>query len=227
MFNTTYIFVTDDEEERNNNRNNNEDNNHNNLRKKTFCSRGTCHFFFLPGQYDGNGHQHLNSHKEGALPTTTKLEMATDEKNSLFHYAQLDTLVTVVDAINIYDVLTSIETLADKDNVSGMCWKYWIGGWKSQHSFSTSQNSKKQQKLKGQLSLKQPWKCQKKVDTTGTKSELVTHLIKTFKEEIFQSYKDDQLMCKLFMDQIEFTNVIIVSKASEFLELNNGYTKTN
>lgn len=49
-----------------------------------------------------------------------KLTVAEDEKKSLFHYAILDTLVTVVDALNIYDVLSSIETLADKENASGM-----------------------------------------------------------------------------------------------------------
>ena len=35
------------------------------------------------------------------------LTVATEEKNSLFHYAELDTLVTVVDALNIFDVLSS------------------------------------------------------------------------------------------------------------------------
>ena len=49
-----------------------------------------------------------------------KLTVAEDEKKSLFHYAILDTLVTVVDALNIYDVLSSIETLAEKENASGM-----------------------------------------------------------------------------------------------------------
>lgn len=73
------------------------------------------------------------------------LTVATDEKNSLFHYAELDTLVTVVDALNIFDVLASgklirllfifimllvspnltshkcvVESLADKENISGM-----------------------------------------------------------------------------------------------------------
>ncbi len=36
-----------------------------------------------------------------------KLTVAADEKQSLFHYAKLDTLVTVVDAINMFDVLAS------------------------------------------------------------------------------------------------------------------------
>lgn len=33
--------------------------------------------------------------------------VAADERKSLFHYAKLDTLVTVDDALNIYDVLAS------------------------------------------------------------------------------------------------------------------------
>ena len=49
-----------------------------------------------------------------------KLEVATDDKKSLSHYATLDTLVTVVDGLNIYDVLGSIETLSDENNISGM-----------------------------------------------------------------------------------------------------------
>jgi molybdopterin-guanine dinucleotide biosynthesis protein len=47
-------------------------------------------------------------------PTTAdgvkeKLTVSTAEKNSLSHYATLDTLVTVVEALNIFDVLGSIE----------------------------------------------------------------------------------------------------------------------
>ncbi len=53
-------------------------------------------------------------------PSEGKLTVAADERQSLFHYAKLDTLVTVVDALNIYDVLASVESLADKDNISGM-----------------------------------------------------------------------------------------------------------
>ena len=51
---------------------------------------------------------------------TKKLTVATDEKNSLFHFAKLDTLVTVVDPFTIFDVLISKETLADDGNISGM-----------------------------------------------------------------------------------------------------------
>jgi hypothetical protein len=45
---------------------------------------------------------------------------STDENKSVFHYATLDTLVTVVDVRNIVDVVTPLETLADKGNISGM-----------------------------------------------------------------------------------------------------------
>ena len=41
------------------------------------------------------------------------------ELKSLSHFARLDTMVTVVDALNIYDVLASLETLAEK-NIAGM-----------------------------------------------------------------------------------------------------------
>jgi len=41
------------------------------------------------------------------------------EVKSLSHFARLDTLVTVVDALNVYDVLGSLETLA-QDNITNM-----------------------------------------------------------------------------------------------------------
>ena len=42
---------------------------------------------------------------------------------ALSNFARLDTLVTVVDALNVYDVLDSLETLATH-NVSQMVLKY-------------------------------------------------------------------------------------------------------
>ncbi len=45
--------------------------------------------------------------------------IATDVAKSLSHFARLDTMVTVVDALNVYDVLGSLETLAEK-NMTGM-----------------------------------------------------------------------------------------------------------
>ena len=44
-------------------------------------------------------------------PSEGKLTVAADERQSLFHYAKLDTLVTVVDALNMYDVLASGERI--------------------------------------------------------------------------------------------------------------------
>lgn len=72
------------------------------------------------GGQQKHDHSHGERKQENPENKSTKLSLATDEKKSLFHYAALDTLVTVVDALNIYDVLASIETLADKENVAGM-----------------------------------------------------------------------------------------------------------
>ena len=64
--------------------------------------------------------EQMTGPNEARNTENTKLTVAEDEKKSLFHYAILDTLVTVVDTLNIYDVLSSIETLADNENTSGM-----------------------------------------------------------------------------------------------------------
>ncbi|CAE7240541.1 yciC [Symbiodinium pilosum] len=71
------------------------------------------------------------------------------ELKSLSHFARLDTMVTVVDALNVYDVLSSLETLAEK-NIAGM---------------------------------------------VGNDEE-----------------KDDRSIAQLMLDQIEFANVILLSK---------------
>ena len=54
-----------------------------------------------PKEYD------VSSTSTDSKPSEGKLTVAADERQSLFHYAKLDTLVTVVDALNIYDVLAS------------------------------------------------------------------------------------------------------------------------
>lgn len=76
-------------------------------------------------------------------------------KNSLSNFARLDTMVTVVDAVNIYEVLTSIETLADENNKTGMAGNETAEG----------------------------------------------------------DNVDDRSIVQLFLDQIEFANVIVLSKA--------------
>ena len=79
-----------------------------------------------------------------------------EEFDALSKYARLDTMATVVDAENIFDILESIETLADENNATGM-------------TGNTDENGE--------------------VD-------------------------DDRSIVQLFLDQIEFANVIIVSKAA-------------
>ena len=59
-----------------------------------------------PKEYDAN-----TSPNKDSNPSEGKLTVAADERQSLFHYAKLDTLVTVVAALNIYDVLASGEIL--------------------------------------------------------------------------------------------------------------------
>jgi len=53
------------------------------------------------------------------LPAAAHVLPASDPLQSLSRFARLDTMVTVVDALNIRDVLDSLETLAEK-NITGM-----------------------------------------------------------------------------------------------------------
>ena len=103
---------------------------------------------------DVDDHMHNDDHHH--KKPATKNSKKTKPK-SLSNYARLDTMVTVVDAVNIYDVLTSIETLADENNKTGMA-----GNEPGQGN-----------------------------------GENV----------------DDRSIVQLFLDQIEFANVIVLSKA--------------
>ena len=51
----------------------------------------------------------VDDHQHDSEGSSAKLTVATGDKKSLSHFATLDTLVTVVDAVNIFDVLGSIE----------------------------------------------------------------------------------------------------------------------
>ena len=115
-----------------------------------------------------------------------KLEVATEEKASLSHYATLDTLVTVVDGLNLYDVLGSIETLADENNISGM-----LG-----NTGASAANT-------GDIELE-----------TGDQNVVCT----LDGEESEATEIDDRPVSQLWLDQIEFANVIVVSKASLLLK---------
>ena len=100
-----------------------------------------------------------------------KLVVAQSEPASLSHYAELDTMVTVVDALNIFDVLSSIETLAEENSL-GM-----VG--------NTGISSKKGGEA----------------DKTGEPGE-----------------EDDRTLAQLMLDQIEFANVIVISKVQILLK---------
>lgn len=58
-------------------------------------------------------------------------------------------------------------------------------------------------------------------DTTGTKTELVKRLVDIFETEFGNDpvqEVDNRPISRLWLDQIEFANVIVVSKAAQFLE---------
>jgi G3E family GTPase len=56
------------------------------------------------------------------------------------------------------------------------------------------------------------------LSTKGKKFELVQRLVKEFEHVMSQENVDSQSIAKLWLDQIEFANVIIVSKALQFIE---------
>ena len=166
------------------------------------------------------------------------LEIATDQKKSLFHYAKLDTLVTVVDSLNIYDVMSSIETLADKDNVSGM-----LGNTGATVDFEGDVRDRypggreameEQRKTVVNASLGMPEDHLRKalkergLQTSGNKKKLVMRLVEALERELLSNLAaqvDDRSIAKLWLDQIEFANVIVVSKVPQFLEKHGGNQK--
>lgn len=124
------------------------------------------------------------------------LRMATDEKKSLFHYAKLDTLVTVVDALNIYEVLGSIETLADENNISGMAGN-------SDGTIDEKQRETAHATASGLdvAHLRRLLKS-RNLDTKGKKKDLVERLVNSFEAEMKEENKDARPISRLWLDQM-------------------------
>lgn len=157
---------------------------------------------------------------------TDSLTPATDTRNSLHHFAQLDTLVTVVDGLNIYEVLGSIETLADADNISGMLGNTGAGYEVKAEDIKLTpeQEAGKQQVVDKVMTFSEDILRnlleQRQLSTNGNKEEMVKRLITAFEKEMMgevQAQVDDRPISRLWLDQIEFANVIIVSKAAKLL----------
>ena len=122
--------------------------------------------------------------------SNTKLNVAETQPSSLSHYATLDTMISVVDALNIFDILSSIETLAEENSV-GM-----VGntGLSKDTLPSTNENHDHHQ-----------------------------HEEDESKKE--EEEEDDRSLAQLMLDQIEFANVIVISKVQILLKKEQSGTK--
>ena len=164
-------------------------------------------------------------------PKEDKLKPAEQMMNSLHHYAKLDTCVTVVDGLNIFEVLGSIETLADADNISGMLGNTGASdGKESSSSMKDTVLTPEQEAAKKQVVDKVSSFNEKVLrnllearglSTEGEKEAMAKRLISAFEEEVLgQTHPpvDDRPVSRLWLDQIEFANVIVVSKVQQLLE---------
>ena len=122
--------------------------------------------------------------------SNTKLNVADTEPSSLSHYATLDTMVSVVDALNIFDVLSSIETLAE-ENSAGMIGNTGL----SKDASSATLNEHNDDPSHDQ-------------HNHGDDHHDHDH----------EAEDDDRSLAQLMLDQIEFANVIVISKVSMLLK---------
>jgi len=131
---------------------------------------------------DVEGAQVANVGVEGSPTDTRAAGLATvavsPQLKSLSNFARLDTMVTVVDALNIYEVLGSLETLAEKNTTS------MVGNTGVRDDAAAGSQA-----------------------TSCTEHGEGEHADHEHREEV-----DDRSIAQLMLDQIEFANVILLSK---------------
>mmetsp|Transcript_63017 Transcript_63017/g.150118 ORF Transcript_63017/g.150118 Transcript_63017/m.150118 type:complete len:530 (+) Transcript_63017:91-1680(+) len=118
--------------------------------------------------------------------------------HTLSNYARLDTMVTVVDALNVYDVLGSIETLAEK-NATGM-----VGNTGTKEDMEKMKQEEAAQQQSGGL-----WGA---IKGMAFNALMAAHSLSPCQAD-FEQMIDDRSIVQLMLDQIEFANIIILSKA--------------
>jgi G3E family GTPase len=162
----------------------------------------------------------------GKKKTTTKLTVAEEEPASLSHYAELDTMVSVVDALNIFDVLGSIETLAE-ENSFGMVGNSGIAA-AAKHNAEPDHEHKHGEKH-GEAPAKAKDLSAMLEDAAApapaTEKDLAAALEAAATEQGYgaeETMEDDRSLAQLMLDQIEFANVIVLSKVQILLREDGG-----